>query len=226
VIELVLVRHAQPAWSRDGWAQSDPGLTTDGRTQAALLAERLAGERFDEVLVSTARRAQETAGRIMAGIDAKVVEHRSWLHEIMMPLAWDDTPAEEVGRVLRDARHRSRNDWWDGMPGGESFRAFHSRVTDGLHNDLARRGIMRRDDGLWTLPDVKYRALIVAHAGTNSVILGALLGLDPEPWEWERFASTHASITTISTTPIAGSWIFRLDTFSDTAHMPKDLVTT
>jgi len=226
VIELVLVRHAQPEWSRDGRAQSDPGLTAEGREQAALLAKRLAGEQFDEVLVSTARRAQETAGRILADVSAGVVEHRSWLHEIMMPRSWDDTPAEEVGRVLRDARHRTRDGWWDGMPGGESFRAFHARVTIGLHNELAERGIMRRDDGLWSKPSGAYRALIVAHAGTNSVILGILLGLEPEPWEWERFASTHASLTRMSTTEIATSWIFRLDTFSDTSHLPKDLVTT
>ncbi len=226
MIELVLVRHAQPEWARDGRAQGDPGLTADGREQAALLAKRLAGQQFDEVLVSTARRAQETAGRIMGGITANTVEHRSWLHEIMMPRAWDDTPAEEVGRVLRDARHRSRDDWWEGMPGGESFRAFHARVAIGLHNELAERSIIRRDDGLWSIPDVTYRGLIVAHAGTNSVILGTLLGLDPEPWEWERFASTHASITRISTTEIAGNWIFALDSFSDTAHLPDTLVTT
>lgn len=225
VIELVLVRHAQPEWSRAGRAQGDPGLTELGRTQAALLAERLAGERFDEVWVSTARRAQETAGRIIKDVNTDTVEHRSWLHEIMMPRSWDDAPAAEVGRVLRDSRHRSRDDWWDGMPGGETFRDFHARVTIGLHNELAERGIMRRDDGLWSEPD-SYRALIVAHAGTNSVILGTLLGLPPEPWEWERFASTHASLTRLSSTQIASGWIFRLDTFSDTAHLSNDLVTT
>jgi broad specificity phosphatase PhoE len=41
------------------------------------------------------------------------------------------------------------------------------------------------------------RLLLVAHAGTNSVVLGHLLGLSPEPWEWERFASAHASITVL-----------------------------
>lgn len=226
MIELVLVRHAQPEWARDGRAQGDPGLTGDGREQARLLAERLKGQRFDEVLVSTARRAQETAGRVIDGIDTHLIEHRSWLHEIMMPRSWDDAPAEEVGRTLRDARHRTREDWWEGMPGGESFRAFHARVTIGLNNELAERGIIRRDDNLWTLPQKPYRALIVAHAGTNSVILGALLGLQPEPWEWERFASTHGSITTLSTTEIATGAIFSLDTFSDTSHLPAALVTT
>lgn len=226
MIELVLVRHAQPAWARDGRAQADPGLTGQGRDQAALLAKRLAGEQFDEVLVSTARRAQETAGRILGQVTYDQLEHRSWLHEIMMPLAWDDTPAEEVGRVLRDARNRTRDGWWDGMPGGESFRDFHARVTIGLHNELAERGMRRREDGLWDVSDKPYRALIVAHAGTNSVILGTLLGLAPEPWEWERFASTHGSLTQLSTTEIADSWIFRLDTFSDTAHLPNDLVST
>lgn len=226
MIELVLVRHAQPAWSRDGRAQADPGLTSQGREQTARLAKRLAGEQFDEVLISTARRAQETAGRILNDVTFDLLEHRSWLHEIMMPLTWDDTPADEVGRVLRDARNRTRDGWWDGMPGGESFRDFHARVTIGLYNELAQRGIRRREDGLWDLPQQPYRVLIVAHAGTNSVILGALLGLNPEPWEWERFASTHGSITRLSSTEIADRSIFCLNTFSDTAHLPHDLVTS
>jgi broad specificity phosphatase PhoE len=66
---------------------------------------------------------------------------------------------------------------------------------------------------------------MVAHAGTNSLVLGALLGLEPEPWEWERFASDHASVTLLRTTAIAGGHIFGLQRFSDVEHLPDDLVT-
>jgi broad specificity phosphatase PhoE len=66
---------------------------------------------------------------------------------------------------------------------------------------------------------------LVAHAGTNSVVLGRLLGLEPEPWEWERFASDHTSLTVLRSVPIGGGHIFSLQRFSDVSHLPPDLVT-
>ena len=217
-MELVLVRHAQPEWNRDREAQVDPGLTELGRRQAELTARRLAGEHFDEVLVSTARRAHQTAEPLLDVVQADVVERRAWLHEIHMPRSWQGTPAEEVNRALRDARERTRDAWWDGMPGGETFHDFHARVTIGLTNELAERGVVRDQDHLWDVPD-DARLLVVAHAGTNSVVLGALLGLEPEPWEWERFASNHASLTVLRSVPIAGRHIFSLQLFSDVSHL-------
>jgi broad specificity phosphatase PhoE len=223
-MELVLVRHAQPAWARDRVAQVDPELTELGVRQAKAAAGRLRDEHFDHVLVSTARRSQQTAEPLLAGRGTPSTS-RVWLHEIHLPQAWADTPAEEVGQVLLQARHRPREEWWDGLPGGESFRDFHQRVTTGLREELAVFGATQGDDGLWSIPDEDVRLLIVAHAGTNSVVLGALLGLDPEPWEWERFASDHASITVLRTTAIAGGHIFGLQCFSDVEHLRPDLVT-
>jgi broad specificity phosphatase PhoE len=224
-MELVLVRHAQPQWNRDRTAQVDPGLTDVGRRQAELVADRLTAERFDRLLVSTATRAQQTAAPLRDRLPDAAPDDRSWMHEIHMPAAWEGTPAEEVGRVLRDARNRPRDEWWEGLPGGESFRDFHARVTSGLVEELGALGVERDAAGLWHVPDDAPRLLFVAHAGTNSVVLGHLLGLDPEPWEWERFASGHASLTTLRSTPIAGGHIFSLHRFSDVAHLPAELVT-
>jgi broad specificity phosphatase PhoE len=226
-MELVLIRHAQPEWNLDRTAQVDPGLTELGHRQAERTAERLDGLAIDELLVSTATRAQQTARPIRQRLPEVPTTDRSWLHEIRMPAAWQGTPTEEVGRVLRDARHRPRSEWWEGMPGGESFRDFHARVTIGLDAELAELGIERADDdGLWHVPDGDRRRLVlIAHAGTNSVVLGHLLGLDPEPWEWERFASDHASITLLRSIAIGGSNIFSLQRFSDVSHLPPELVT-
>ncbi len=224
-MELVLVRHAQPEWSRDQAAQVDPGLTDVGRQQAALTAERLAQESFDRVLVSTATRARETARPILAQLSPVSSEERAWLHEIRTPEQWQDSPAKEVARVLRDARGRPRESWWEGLPGGESFRDFHARVTIGLEQELASLGVERVDDRLWHVPEDAPRTLMIAHAGTNSVVLGHLLGLEPEPWEWERFASDHASVTLLRSATIAGNHIFSLQLFSGVAHLPPDLVT-
>jgi len=224
-MDIILVRHGQPEWDRDDISAVDPGLTRTGREQAELLADRLLHERIDLLLVSTARRAQETARPVRMRQSGVPSEDRAWLHEIHMPAHWDGTPADEVNRALREARRRPRDLWWEGMPGGESFRDFHARVTIGLEAELEGLGIVRRTDGLWDVPSDTPEVAMVAHAGTNSVVLGHLLGLEPEPWEWERFASDHTSITRLRSTPIAGAHIFSLQVFSDVGHLPPPMVT-
>ncbi len=226
-MELVLVRHAQPEWNRGDQAQVDPRLTTLGQSQAERVAACMDDEPFDEVLVSTARRARRTAAPVIEVVRAATVRQRAWLHEIHMPAAWQGSPAEEVGRAMATARDRSREEWWQGMPGGESFHDFHARVTLGLTNELAEHGVVRDEELLWEVPAAARdrRLLLVAHAGTNSVVLGHLLGLTPEPWEWERFSSAHASITVLRTAPIASRHIFSLERFSDISHLDGVAVT-
>lgn len=227
-MELVLVRHAQPEWNRGRQAQVDPRLTALGEAQALRLAACMDDEPFDEVLVSTARRARRTAAPVVEVVRARAVTERAWLHEIRMPAAWQGSPAEEVGRAMATARDRTREEWWQGMPGGgESFHDFHARVTLGLTNELAEHGVVRDEELLWEVPAAAQdrRLLLVAHAGTNSVVLGHLLGLSPEPWEWERFSSAHASITVLRTAAIASRHIFSLERFSDVAHLDGVTVT-
>ncbi len=67
--------------------------------------------------------------------------------------------------------------------------------------------------------------MVVAHAGTDAVCLGHLLGIEPVPWEWERFVSFHASVSVVRTMPIAGAQSFSLFRFSDTGHLPPELQT-
>lgn len=227
-MEIVLVRHGQPAWiGPDGGAVNDPGLTELGRYQARAVAERLRSlPGPTALLTSSARRARETAEPVAeaTGLEPTV---ESWIHEIRFPDAWDGTPAEEVGRLLRDSRWRTREQWWQGVEGGESFGDFHLRVTEGLERTLSSYGVTRDPedpDHLWAVPDDVPRLLLVAHAGTNSVVLGHLLGLRPMPWEWERFASNHASVTVLDTTHIATGSIWSLQLFSGVAHLAPDRV--
>jgi broad specificity phosphatase PhoE len=229
-MEIILVRHAQPAWiDTSGNAVNDPGLTDIGRRQAKIVAQRIARQLSGptELLVSTATRSLQTAEPIAAalGLEPQV---EPWMHEIHLPPEWEGTPAEEVRRLLKDSRHRPREKWFDGAPGGESFLDFHERVTGGLERTLNARGVERhrRDPhNLWWIPDDLPRLLIVAHAGTNSSILGHLLGLTAQPWEWERFSSNHASVTILDTTAIGGGRIWSLQLFSGVAHFAGELVT-
>ena len=60
-MEIVILRHAEPEWTKDGFSVDNPPLTKRGFQQAELLAESLKLELFDEVLVSPLLRTQQTA---------------------------------------------------------------------------------------------------------------------------------------------------------------------
>ncbi|MBY5161041.1 histidine phosphatase family protein [Salsipaludibacter albus] len=221
-MELVLVRHAQPAWVVDGIGYNDPNLSELGRAQAEAVGLALADLEVDEFWVSPAARSQQTAEAIVGHHDVSVVTH-DWALEIQLPTAWDEAPVEQVREHFATLGDRDRAGWWEATAphGGESFRDFHQRVTTGLEGQLAEHGI--KDAGepdLWHVPDDdRQRICLVTHAGTNSVVVGHLLGVSPQPWEWERFSSAHASISVVQSRPIASAHLLRLRSFSETAHL-------
>jgi broad specificity phosphatase PhoE len=223
-MEFVFVRHGQPEWSRDGITQPDPGLTGLGEAQAKRVADRLAdGHRpVTEIIVSPATRSQQTAAPIVAatGLEPVTIDD---LVEIKMP-NWEGELEETVQRVFREARHRPPEVWWEGLTGGESFRDFHERITGTLRLILADRGITPDPDRphLWNHAGGDGRVVIVAHGGTNAVALTMLLGVDPTPWEWERFILAHASMARVRAVALAGAHVFSLRTFNDQEHIPRD----
>ena len=224
-MELLLIRHGQPAWSNtEGFSQNDPELTELGHRQAELAAVRFANRErpLTELIASPAVRAQETAAPISAktGLAITTVDD---LTEIKMP-DWSGELEETVQRLFLDARDRPPSEWWDGMPGGESFRTFHDRITASITEVLADRGVHRDDerDHLWVVEDPEQRVAIVAHGGTNAVIIGHLLGVEPTPWEWERFILYHASFARMRAIALAGEHVWSLRTFNDREHLPED----
>ncbi|GBD84094.1 phosphoserine phosphatase 1 [bacterium BMS3Abin02] len=226
-MELVFVRHGEPRWAVDGVSQIDPHLTERGNRQALLTAERLAAEKrpVREILVSPALRSQETAKPLAAltGVEPVTVPD---LVEIRMP-DWTGMLEATVQRIFAEGRDRSPEEWWNGIEGGESFRDFHERVTSAMLRILDERGI-RPDPAhrhLWRFSGEPGRVVIVAHGGTNAVVLGFLLGADPTPWEWERFILYHASIARLRAIHLAGGHVFSLRTFNDREHLPKDIRT-
>ncbi len=83
----------------------------------------------------------------------------------------------------------------------------------------------RHEPHIWDVDQDPGRLIVVGHAGTNAVAIGYLLGLEPTPWEWERFVSPHASISRLRTKPLAGGHVFGLRSFGDVAHFAADDVT-
>lgn len=216
------MRHAQPEWSRDGRSVDNPGLTDLGHAQGKLVGERFRGASVDALLVSPLVRAQETAGYIAEALQMEPTT-LDWLAEIGAP-GWADEPTEVVEQLFADLRRRPVDDHWQGIPGGESFRDFHVRVTTGLQGYLDELGGERVNDApaLWHLDQPARRVVVVAHAGTNATALSYLLGIEPVPWEWERFVSFHASVSEIEPIDISDEHAFSLLRFADVSHLPPD----
>ncbi len=223
-MEIILVRHGEPAWIDDGRTLPDPSLTPLGVAQARAVAARLAAlDGIDDILVSPARRAVETAEPLEHSIGKTAITIAD-LVEIRVP--FDDTPSHVVERTFREARDRPLSEWWDGIAGGESFRDFHVRVTEAIEALLRHRGVQRLStQHLWHDVGTHHRIVIVAHGGTNAVILGHMLGLDPTPWEWERFVSNHGGIIRLQTTPLAGEHVMSLWEANSVAHLAPAYLT-
>lgn len=221
-MEIVFVRHAQPEWVREGLNVVNPPLTERGRRQADLLAEALADEHFDEILVSPLLRARQTAAPLLArlGRDEEVDD---WLEEIRDP-GWHGTPAEKAEQAFREMRERPVEHRWAGIEDGEPVREFVDRIRLGATLFLAERRVERTEHDLpiWKLAEPGERILLIAHAGTNSVTISHLLGLEPTPWEWDRFVLGHASITRLEAIPVHDSHTFSVTKLSDTEHLHPD----
>jgi len=227
-MDLFLVRHGQPDWAPDRVARNNPDLTELGHEQAKRVAHRLASlDGFDELWVSSMNRAVQTSNPISGELGTKP-EVYDWLQEINNPPEWDGSPVDEIEKALRDSNFRSMEEMWDGLPGGETFRAFHQRVVSGLQETLEAHGIhpmQAEHRHLWAVDDPDRRVIIVAHAGTNAVVLGHLLGLEPVPWEWERFRQPHTGVSRLTMTRISTGWAFSLRQLGDVTHLHPGMVT-
>ena len=222
-MEIVLIRHGEPEWVRDGLNVVDPPLTERGHMQAECVGDALRGESFDIVIVSPLRRARQTAAPLLRhlGRDETIEE---FLHEIREP-NWHGTPAELARTAYEEERARASEQRWHGLQGGgEPPRDFVERVRTGAEAFWGRLDMYRAKKTLpvWHVGRADLRIAIVAHAGTNGVLLCHLLGLDPVPWEWDRFVTMHASITRLQSIQMGDGHTFALTRLSDVEHMPHD----
>ena len=218
-MEFILIRHAQPEWVKDGRSIVNPPLSELGFRQADLLGERLKDDRFDHVFVSPLLRACQTASPFLKHHDRpQIVE--PWLEEIREP-AWHGQPAEVTIKAYNDDAKANAVDRWSGLTGGEPVSEFVSRIRSGCADFLSRHGVRRQDTLLpvWDIDEPQTSFVFVAHAGTNSVIICHLLGLEPTPWEWERFVIGHASMTTIKAIKLGDGYTFSLQNLSDLEHL-------
>jgi broad specificity phosphatase PhoE len=182
---------------------SDPTLTPFGAWQAKASARILAAEhQFDALYVSPHRRARETADPLVkeAGLEPVTVDQ---LAEV--GVAVEGFSSEEADRYFVEGSRRPLGEHWNGWPDAETFHDFHERVTSGITDILLRhacRSYREHDFTVWDLPEEKPSIAIVAHMGTNAVILTHLLDIRPVPWEWLRFETGLAAYSILQARPI------------------------
>ncbi|MDB4949912.1 MAG: phosphoglycerate mutase [Gemmatimonadetes bacterium] len=135
-MKVYLIRHGETDWNRRGLYQgtTDVSLNDAGRVQARVLAEVLAGVRFDAAYTSPLRRARETAEAVMAGrgVQLGVLPE---LREISYGL-WQGRGMVPAGRCDAGLEWRWKHDPWSvRFPGGETLADVRRRagpVLDGI----------------------------------------------------------------------------------------------
>jgi broad specificity phosphatase PhoE len=170
--EVVLVRHGETEWTREGkhTGRTDIPLTERGRQQAQAVGAALQGRRFALVLTSPLARALETCR--LAGF-GDVAEQRDELRE------WDYGAHE--GRTTIEIRKEvpGWTLWRDGVPDGETIQEVAARV----------------DRVIAELRSIQGDALLFAHGHVLRVLAARWLGLEPEAGA--LFALDPASISTL-----------------------------
>ena len=182
--EVVLVRHGETEWSRDGkhTGRTDIPLTERGRQEARAVGAELRGRRFALVLTSPLSRAAETCRLAGRGELAQQREER---------MEWDYGAFE--GRKTIDIR-KERPGWtlWrDGVPEGETIAQVQARV----------------DRVIAELRSVAGDAAVFAHGHLLRVLAARRLGL--EPAAGRLFALDPATISILDyerETPIIRMW--------------------
>jgi broad specificity phosphatase PhoE len=155
--EVVLVRHGETEWSRDGkhTGRTDIPLTERGLRQGQAVGAALQGRHFAMVLTSPLMRALETCR--LAGF-GEVAEQRDELRE------WDYGAYE--GRTTLEVREDvpGWTLWRDGVPQGETIDEVAARVERVIAE----------------LRSVEGDALLFAHGHVLRVLAARWLALDPQ----------------------------------------------
>lgn len=199
----------------------EPDLSSVGVVQAGRLAAALGGNRYDYFYCSPLARARQTAEPLVSALGMPYTV-LSWLAEYRTP-PLEGTPTEQVREFLETVRRRPLEEWWEGIPGGESFRHFHERITGGVEPlltvdhraEVHAEGTWRT----WRVPEEVQRILVMAHGGTLSVLISHLLGIEPVPWAWERFPLSWAGYAVLRSVKLGDASVWSLKTFNAVEHL-------
>ncbi|GAA2361597.1 histidine phosphatase family protein [Saccharopolyspora halophila] len=200
--DILLIRHGESAPAVPGEpfdlvdGQGDPDLAPDGREQAELVAQRLAGESFAALYTTNLRRTAQTAAPLAEklGMAPQVEKELREVHlgefegGVFRRKVAENDPV--IQRMFAEGR-------WDVIPGAEPAEAFHERVRTALER-LARAH-----------PDE--RIAVFTHGGVIGRIIELAAGARPMSF----LGAANGSLSQIV---ISGDrWIVRR--FNETAHL-------
>jgi len=165
-----MVRHGLPERVLGAQGPADPGLRSEGRSQAGRLAAQLSAENIDAIYSSPLRRALETAELAARplGLAVQVIDDLAEVDRYSSSYI----PMEELRRdpdlwaVLAASAGRDH---------GETKEGFRARVIAAIERIIATNPGMR--------------VVVVSHGGVMNAYLGHILGIDRELWFEPRYAS-------------------------------------
>jgi broad specificity phosphatase PhoE len=182
--ELWLARHGETEWSLSGQHTgiTDIPLTENGREQAKLVGERLAGRQFAAVLTSPMTRARETARLAGYGDQAEIDDRL---------MEWNY--GEYEGRTTADIRKEvpGWTVWTHPTPGGESAAEVGARA----------------DAVIERVRSINGNVIIFSHGHFLRVLGTRWIGLPPE--DGARFALSTGTFSVLGyerDTPVFRSW--------------------
>jgi len=161
---VYLARHGEVLHAAEGrfFGHTDIALSPVGRAQAAALGERLASERIEAVYASDLLRARESAAPLASARGTDVVAVPP-LREMAMG-RWEGLTFAEIKAREPELCARWLSDPFAmPFPEGEGVVDLRARAVPAL-----RRVVERHVGG---------RIAVVAHGGTNRVLLAEALGL-------------------------------------------------
>jgi broad specificity phosphatase PhoE len=200
---IILIRHGETMWNRDRRIQgrTDVLLSSTGREQAQLLAERLAGIELAAIYSSDLKRAAATARAVAKrhnGLRVTLVEalrERNW--GILEGKRWDEIlkkHPDDINAIISGASAYRPE-------GGES-----------------KQDVLERAFAFFqTLPPKHQEKTIavVSHGGLCSTLLKYVLGIDPS--RMPPFFMDNCAITVLEHHGRDNSWFVRA--LNDTAHL-------
>jgi len=154
---LVLVRHGETEWARDGrhTGRTDIPLTELGRRQATVLGDRLRGRQFVKVMASPLARAAQTCRLAGLGDQADpCADLMEWDYGAYEGRRTAEIRVEVPGWTI----------WRDGVPAGESATDVAGRADRVIARAVAAGG----------------EVVLFAHGHLLRVLAARWLGMPPE----------------------------------------------
>lgn len=205
---VILVRHGRSSANLSGvLAGRTPGVKLDdtGKTQAANVADRLAGLPVTAVVSSPLERCRQTAQEIAKRHKLKVASDKR-----LTECGYGDWTGKAIKDLAKDPLWKVVQQHPSGVtfPGGESMRAMQQRGVDAVRDHDVKIGKQHGDHAIW---------VAVSHGDVIKAIVADALGMHLDAFQ--RIVVDTASTTVISYTPGRPFVVQVNDTGSDLAKL-------